>query len=64
MDAPLTRRKLKDMMDRIAEVERCLKKTLALKEAYNKLNDYWSDNNESQREIRLIKAVDNHAKDI
>ncbi|XP_068738694.1 uncharacterized protein [Montipora capricornis] len=64
MDAPLTRRKLKDVMDRIAEVERCLKKTLALKEAYNKLNDYWSDNNESQREIRLIKAVDNHAKDI
>ncbi|XP_068689018.1 uncharacterized protein [Montipora foliosa] len=61
MNALLTRRELKDIVDNIDEVERCLDKILEVKEAYNNLDDCWSAGNESQRESCLITSVGNHS---
>ena len=56
MDTKLTRRELERMMENISEVEKCLEKILELRQAYDKLNDYWSDQ-ASQRTTRLISSV-------
>ena len=61
MNALLTRRELKDIVDNIDEVERCLDKILEVKEAYNNLDDCWSAGNESQRESCLITSAGNHS---
>lgn len=56
MRASLTKGELRDVMESIGEVEKCLGKILELKEAYKKLDNYWSDNNEIHREARLAKG--------
>ena len=40
MNATLTRRELKNVMENIGEVEKCLEKILELKETYKNLSDY------------------------
>ena len=61
INAPLTRRELKNIMDSIGEAETCLAKIWELQDAYNNLDDYWSDSPESQRETYLIKPVGNQS---
>ncbi|XP_068738723.1 uncharacterized protein [Montipora capricornis] len=43
--------RIKDIVNKIDEVERCLDKILELKEAYNNLDDCWSAGNERQRQL-------------
>ena len=61
MDTKLTRRELEGMMEHICDVEKCLEKILELRQAYDKLNNYWSDQ-ASQRATRMIAMVNHPAK--
>lgn len=61
MDTQLTRRELERMMENICEVEKCLEKILELRQAYDKLNNYWSEQ-ASQRATRMISMVNHPAK--
>ena len=56
-DVPLVRRDFKRMLEHISELEKSLAKISELKEAYYKMEDYWSYRESQRQPEKLLQSL-------